>query len=131
MADLVGNRVVPDIEGEQLSDVGAGGRFAAILRALQITLVLVGMNGHGRHLMFVVLSSSNLLHLIIILRFVVDAVKVGDVDFKILAYGRDGVGTVLAVGDGLVSVEKRRPFSGEGQHGIVGVVFSAVDVQFF
>ena len=59
----------------------------------------------------------------------VDAVEVGDVDFKVFADGGIGIGAVLAVGDGLIAVEERRPLTRESQHGIVGVVNAAVDVQ--
>ena len=75
------------------------------------------------------LSATDFLHLIIIMGFVVDAIKVGNVNIQVFAHGGIRIDAVLAVGDGLVTVEERRPFPREGQHGVVSVVDCTVDVQ--
>ena len=59
----------------------------------------------------------------------VDTVKVGDVDPQVLADGRVGVDTVLAVWNGLIAVEEAGTLSREGQHGIGGVAGRTVDVE--
>ena len=59
----------------------------------------------------------------------VDAIQVSDVDFKAFVHGRIGVESILAVRDGLVAIEERRPFARKTQHGVIGVVNRTVDVQ--
>ena len=79
MADLVGNRVVPHVQRKQFTDIRAGWRLA-IFGALQITIGFVWLYGHGLQSACVMLSATDFLHLIIIMGFVVDAVKVGNVN---------------------------------------------------
>ena len=59
----------------------------------------------------------------------VDAIQVSDVDFKAFVHGRIGVESILAIRDGLVAIEERRPFARKTQHGVIGVVNRTVDVQ--
>ena len=75
------------------------------------------------------LSATDFLHRVVIADFVVHAVEVGDVEAQALTDSGVRVGAVLAVGDGLVAVEERGALSREGQHGVVGVVNRAADVE--
>ena len=80
------------------------------------------MDGHGIQGTRIVLSAANLLHGVVIVDFMVDAVEVDDAHFEVLACEGVRVDAVLAVGDGLVALEERGLLSSEAQHGVVGVV---------
>ena len=79
MADLIGCRVNPHVQGKQLADIGTGWRLA-IFRALQIAELVVRPNDDRVQVVSIVLTAIDLVYLVIVADVVVDLVEVGDVD---------------------------------------------------
>ena len=113
MADLVGDGII-HVESKQLADKGASWGFASIFGTNQITCLAIGVNEYRVQRARIVLSATDLLHCIIIIYLMVNAVKVGDIKLQTFPFGRIRVDAVLAVWDRLVAVKEGGTLAREG-----------------